>query len=117
MALPPEPLDELLPAARTVVEAEVAAVHDLEPWPPGDKGAPIDGAPPRPSQRATLRVSRVLRGTADQELTVTKPAAGYALHAGVCGPFLVDERGHILGRYGPDTWAIEEIEAALRGTP
>lgn len=117
MALPPEPLDEVLPAARTVVEAEVTAVRDLGAWPRDDQGAPIESAAPRPAQQVTLRVTRALRGTPGAELVVTKPPAGYALHKGVRGPFLLDADAHILGRYGPDTYAIEEVEQALRGAP
>lgn len=117
MALPPEPLDEVLPAASVVVEAEVVAVRDLGAWPRDDKDAPIESAAPRPAQQVTLRVTRALRGTPAAELVVTKPPAGYALRQGVYGPFLLDADARILGRYGPDTYGIEEVEQALRDAP
>lgn len=115
MALPPEPLDDVLPAAALVVVAEVLSVADLEPWPTDGRGPP-DSAADRPAQRVQLRVQRVLRGSSASELTVQKPAAAYALHPGVRGAFLLDtstDKPAILGRYGPDTYAVEEIEAAL----
>ena len=117
MALPPEPLDDVLPIAAIVVVAEVTRVDDLEAWPADSKGPP-DSAAPRPAQRVQLRVTRVMRGasTANGELTARKPSGAYALQPGARGAFLLDtSRGEpsILGRYGPDTYAIEEIEAAL----
>jgi len=98
-ALPPEPLAEMLPAARLVVVATVA------------------GRQVAPRQQVTLTITRVLRGPALQSITVFKPAGGYALSAGNHGPFLLDGTTHgatILGRYGPDTWRLQDIEAALR---
>ncbi len=114
MALPPEAIEDVLPAAAIVVDAEVVLVRDLGAWPPGDKGAPLDGAPPRPAQEVTLQVTRVLHGKAGAQLVATKPPANYALRRGVSGPFLVDQEARILGRYGPDTWGVDEVEAALR---
>lgn len=123
MALPPEPLDDVLPAAALVVVAEVLSVDDLAPWPVDRKGPP-DSAPDRPAQRVKLRVSRVLRGAAPaaaaMEITVRKPASAYALHPGAHGAFLLDASGAepaILGRYGPDSYALAEIEAALQRGP
>jgi hypothetical protein len=113
MALPPEPLSDVLPSATTIVVAEVVRVDDDGAWPPGDKGGPIDGAPPRPAQRARLHVTRTLRGGPVDE--VLKPAANYALRVGTRGAFLLDDEARILGRYGPDTWSVDEVDAALRG--
>lgn len=113
MALPPEPLDEILPSATTIVVAEVVSVVDEGAWPPGDKNGPLDGAPPRPAQRAQLKITRTLRGPSVD--SVHKPAANYALRIGTQGAFLLDERAEILGRYGPDTWTVDEVEAAVRG--
>ncbi len=115
MALPPDALDEVLPDAAVIVDAEVASVRDVGAW-PVDAGAALDGAMPRPAQEVTLRVRRVLRGTPTQTLVVTKEANAYALHAGVHGTFLLDAHALILGRYGPDTWAIGEVENALAGS-
>lgn len=116
MALPPEPLDDVLPGATLVVVAEVVTVDDIGAWPKSDKGGPIDGAPNRPEQRAHLKVTRVLRGAPPKsgELVVTKPPANYALVPGSRGAFLIDAHAVILGRYGPDTYAPDEVEAALR---
>lgn len=120
MAIPPEPLQELLPHATWVVEAEVAEVLSTGPE------APKVGAPPGwtdtgqkvAAQRVRLKVTRVLRGQPVQELVVDKPLASYALRAGNKGPFLLDgTQPHpvILGRYGPDSYALGKIEAALAG--
>jgi hypothetical protein len=117
MALPPEPLAEVLPLAVTVVEGEVTGVEDLGAWPAPDKGALLDAAAPRPPQRVTVRIARSLRGTARGELVVTKPAAGYALRAGVRGAFLVDAAGTLLGRYGPDTYDPAEVVHAIGSAP
>jgi hypothetical protein len=112
MALPPEPLDDVLPSATTIVVAEVVSVVDEGAWPPGDKGSPLDGAPPRPAQRVQLKVTRTLRGAPVEN--AHKPAANYALRVGTKGAFLLDDRAEILGRYGPDTWSVDEVEAAVR---
>jgi hypothetical protein len=119
VALPPEPLSSLLPHTTLAVVGEVVRVDDLEAW-PADARAPIDGAPPRPAQRVTVRVGRVLHGTVDaanREIALAKPAAAYALAVGVKGVFLVDEQKRILGRYGPDMFGEDEVVAALSGAP
>ncbi|MBI5496835.1 MAG: hypothetical protein HY904_17610 [Deltaproteobacteria bacterium] len=108
MAKPPEPLAWVLPSAVLVVEADVVEVVATEtPSTPGK-------APP---QVVRLQVRRVLRGTAEGVLEVRKPEGSYQLSAGNTGPFLVGagQPGEILGRYGPDTWRLADIEAALRG--
>ena len=61
MALPPEPLDDVLPLASIVVVAEVAGVDDLEAWPVDDKNTPIDGAALRPARGHARRLHEVLR--------------------------------------------------------
>jgi len=109
-ALPPEPLAEMLPAARLVVVATVQRAQVAGP-------ATVAGRQVAPRQQVTLTITRVLRGPALQSITVFKPAGGYALSAGNHGPFLLDGTTHgatILGRYGPDTWRLQDIEAALR---
>jgi hypothetical protein len=120
MALPPEPIDEVLPKAMLVLDAEVHEVvgHGPAPErieaPPGYTGVGHKVA----AQLLTLKVHRVLRGEAPTgELTVEKPVAGYALRAGVRGPFLLDgSKPHpvVLGRYGPDTYSFEKVERALQ---
>jgi hypothetical protein len=119
MALPPEPIDELLPKSDWVVEAEVKEVLQQATPLPASRGA--EGATSIGhkvgAQLVRLRVTRVLRGKPATELVVEKPAAGYALKPGNKGPFLISAgEGHpvILGRYGPDSYALARIEAALR---
>ncbi|MBX7115550.1 MAG: hypothetical protein K1X64_14570 [Myxococcaceae bacterium] len=115
MAIPPEPLRDLLPQAAWVVEGvvtEVLAVGSAIPPPSAAPGATSRGVKVA-SQTVKLKVTRLLRGPASSELTVTKPEAGYALKAGDQGPFLIDAQKNILGRYGPDSYALAEVEQAL----
>jgi hypothetical protein len=120
MAKPPEPLEEVLPLAAWVVDAEVVEVlkNGPKPPPPIGDGKLRAGATSRGvkagSQTVKLKVTRVLRGTVVKELTVEKPVAGYALKAGNHGPFLIDKAKNILGRYGPDTYSFAKLEAALK---
>lgn len=118
MAKPPEPIAEVLPRAAWVVEAEVAEIVAVGPpvprveVPEGFVGHEQNVA----SQVVRLRVLRVLRGEPVTELEVEKPEAGYALRPGVRGPFLLDgsfPRPVILGRYGPDSYSLAKVEAAL----
>ncbi len=118
MALPPEPIEDVLPGAALVVDAEVSAVLSTGPQPnnPHSKpGATSTGAKSA-SQKVKLTVTRVLHGSAKvgQELTVEKPEAGYALREGNKGPFLISASNVILGRYGPDTYSAEKLEKALK---
>ena len=117
MAKPPEPIDEVLPRARWVLDAEVIEVLKNGPVPPRKEapaGATSVGHKSQ-SQTVKLKVNRVLFGDlAAQELVVEKPEAGYALRAGNHGPFLLDESKTILGRYGPDSYSWEKIEQALK---
>jgi hypothetical protein len=119
MALPPEPIEEVLPQAALVIEAEVEAVLTTgEPQPkvaarPGATGVGAKA----PDQTVRLKVTKVHKGPAGtKELVAQKPAAGYALRAGNKGPFLLDATQPtpvILGRYGPDTWGLQQILEAL----
>lgn len=119
MALPPEPIEEVLPKAKTVLEAEVAEVVSTGPTPPKietKRGATSVGHKVA-SQVVKLKVTKVHRGAASvKEIVVEKPVAGYALKAGNKGAFLLDDsqpRPVILGRYGPDTWSVGWVEKAL----
>ena len=118
MALPPEPLQELLAAADAVVIAEVLEVLEQGPTPPPPSdpraGSPTFKGPIflEARQRVRLRVLETLRGAAEGELVVDKPEAPYLLSAGVRGPFFL-RQGAIIGRYGPDTHARAGIVAAL----
>lgn len=120
MALPPEPIEELLPKASWVVQAEVKEVVSEGPPQPSVKAE--KGATSVPyklhSQVVKLSVKQVLRGEgAAQELTVEKPVGAYVLSPGNKGPFLIAKGSPhpvILGRYGPDSWALARIEDALK---
>jgi hypothetical protein len=123
MALPPEPLEEVLPSAVWVVDAEVKEVVAQGPAEP--KLQPKTGAPAMTStgqkvgsQTVRLIVRRVLKGDpAAKELVVEKPVGAYALRAGNKGPFLLDggkPNPTILGRYGPDTYSLAALEKALK---
>jgi hypothetical protein len=116
MAKPPEPLEEVLPNAVFVVDAEVIAVLTNGPL-PARKAAPAGATSVgnnAQAQTVKLKINRVLRGKQVSELVVEKPEAGYALTAGNHGPFLIDDTNTILGRYGPDSYAFTKIEAALK---
>src|SRR4051794_20745425 len=119
MALPPEPLSELLPKATWIVEGEVREVVQQAraiPVAHAQEGATSAGHQVG-AQLVKLVVKRVLRGAPVTELVVEKPVAGYALKAGSHGPFLIaegDPHPVILGRFGPDSYALGRIEAALR---
>ncbi len=120
MAKPPEPIEEVLPKATWVVEAEVAEVLTQGPEVPkvpAPPGAADVGHHVR-SQTVKLKVSRVLKGkVGTTELVAEKPVAGYALKTGNKGPFLLDDSKPnpvILGRYGPDTYRLPKIEDSLK---
>lgn len=115
MAKPPEPIEDVLPGAAWVVDAEVTEVMSTGPAPAkvqAAAGATSTGQKSA-SQTVKLKVTRVLRGTAVKELVVEKPEAGYSLRAGNHGPFLIDSTKMILGRYGPDSYSFERLEKAL----
>ena len=122
MALPPEPLPDLLAKAEIVIIAEVVAIVATGPKPPPPehaaelkKGATSVGYKAS-AQTVKLKITRVLKGKASGELTVEKPEAPYTLHPGDKGPFFL-AKGVILGRYGPDTHTAEKIEKALAAAP
>jgi hypothetical protein len=115
MAIPPDPIDEVLPQANAAVLAEVARVLEQAPLKP-------EAVDPRASdvhtvasrQVVELKVTGVLFGETKAGATVraVKPAGAYALRAGNKGPFLLTGSGdavEILGRYGPDTYPEELI--------
>lgn len=116
MAKPPEPIEEVLPQAVYVVDAEVKEVVKVGAPPPKVKAPPgaTSTGQKTAAQTVKLTIKRVLKGEAVKELTVEKPEAGYALTAGNHGPFLIDSTNTILGRYGPDSWSFTRIEAALK---
>jgi hypothetical protein len=120
MAIPPEPLEELLAQATDVVDAEVARVLETGPA-PEQPNAPREGATSvgykTPMQVVELKIARTLKGNAKGTVTVQKPVAAYALRPGNKGPFFLQAGSPnplILGRYGPDTHRMHLVEAALK---
>ena len=116
MAKPPEPIEDVLPNAAWVLDAEVVEVLKTGQTPPRPK-APAhasDIGVKSASQQVKLKVKQVLKGSPVAELIVNKPEAGYMLAAGNHGPFLVDETNTILGRYGPDSYSFDRIRGALK---
>jgi hypothetical protein len=115
MAKPPEPIEDVLPHATWVVDAEVVEVLKTGAAPPKVEAPPgtTSTGQKTASQTVRLKVKRVLKGEQVSELVVEKPEAGYALRAGNHGPFLIDATKTILGRYGPDSYSFERIQKAL----
>ncbi len=121
MAIPPEPIEQVLPDANAAVIARVTRVVVQDPQQPFPKAEP--GATSVPGgtvarQVVELEVSEVLFGDLEPgaKLQAVKPAGHYTLTAGNDGPFLLKLSGEaeIIGRYGPDTWSRERIEQAAR---
>jgi len=118
-ALPPEPVEDLLPKAKYVVEASVARVLYQGDKP--DHGGRKNVAGPTPPERCQvvqLDVTRMIAGAdPGTSITVVKPLAPYVLKAGqsTSGTAFLVEGGDpfpiILGRYG--AYPSPEVEAAL----
>ncbi|MBN2359336.1 MAG: hypothetical protein JXR83_07770, partial [Deltaproteobacteria bacterium] len=72
---------------------------------------------PRVAQRVRIEVERCLRGALAGELEVIRPDADYVLLPGHRGPFFLGQTAasgyQVLGRLGPDTYGLEEVEAAI----
>jgi hypothetical protein len=115
MAKPPEPIEDVMPNAAWVVEAEVKEVIATGPTPPqptnAQPGATSVGYTSA-SQTVKLTIRNVLRGDKATELVVEKPVAPYSLRNK--GPFLIDKSKTILGRYGPDSWHLDRIKGAMK---
>src|SRR5215831_2214545 len=118
-ALPPEPVEELLPQARFVVAANVGRVLYQGDKPEPDSRRNVAGAlPPERCQVVRLDVTRVITGDdPGSSVTVVKPLAPYLLEAGQNTADLAfvvragDPFPIILGRYGP--YPIADVQAAL----
>ena len=118
-ALPPEPVEELLPKAKFVVEASVERVLYQGEEPERDTEMNVAGpSPPDRCQVVQLGVTRRVAGPdPGTSITAVKPLAPYVLKAGQSTTgtaFLVaggDPFPIILGRYGP--YPSPEVEAAL----
>ena len=119
IALPPEPVEELLPKAKFVIEASVARVLYQGEKPERDTEKNVAGPiPPERCQVVRLDVTRMIAGAdPGTSITVVKPLAPYLLKAGQstsATSFLVeggDPFPIILGRYGP--YPSPAVEAAL----
>lgn len=123
MALPPDPIDEVLPQASAAVVAQVGSIlfQDEQAFVPqvGDTDI-VDVPRELPLQKATLQIKEVLFGSltsSGQTLEVRKPAGEYVLRAGVEGPFLLSQTddgvAEIVGLYGPDTYSLHQIKASI----
>jgi hypothetical protein len=118
-ALPPEPVEELLPKAKYVIEASVARVLYQGERPERDTETNVGGPiPPDRCQVVHLDVTRRVAGAdSGTSITVVKPLAPYLLKAdqSTSGTAFLVQGGDpfpiILGRYGP--YPTPEVEAAL----
>ena len=118
MAIPPDPIEEILPAAQGAVMAEVTRVLREDAQKAGFVDPKVTSAPTVAARQVVeLKVSSVLFGEWKEGAMVqaVKPAGAYALRPGNKGPFLltrVGEAVEILGAYGPDTYREPEIRQA-----
>jgi hypothetical protein len=118
----PEPLEELLPAAKTVIVGVVTRILKIGPRPPPPAAAKVlpKGATSvgyvNAFEKVEIKIERVLKGVAviGGHVVAMKPVAPYSLRVGNSGPFMLDEENNILGRYGPDSHPLEKIERALQ---
>ena len=121
MAKPPEPLADMLPLAGLVVDAIVKEVVSTGPAtarPAGVDEHAKDVGTVAPEQVIVLEVKRVLKGAhSGPTIEVQKPLAPYSVKVGTAGAWLLDTNGAkpvVMGRYGPDSWHITRVEAALK---
>ena len=125
MALPPDPIDEVLPQAQAVVVAEVDEIlfrARQEDVPQSEDPYMVDIPRDLPLQRVRLKISEVLDGSqvsGGQAVEAVKPPGEYVLRAGVSGPFLLhwkegETQPTILGMYGPDTYSLRVVKVALK---
>jgi hypothetical protein len=123
MAIPPEPIDEMLPMADAVVIARVVQIvhRDQQAFVPEVQLGVADTPRELPLQIVSLDIQEVLSGEifrVGQIIEVLKPPGAYALRPDVTGPFLLmhregDPRPIIIGRYGPDSYSLHVIKAAI----
>lgn len=119
-ALPPEPVEDLLPKAWFVVEAQVARVLYQGEKPEHDTRRGVAGPlPPDRCQIVQLEVTNLVIGEdPGSSVTVVKPLAPYLLRDGQNTTDLAfvvqagDPFPIILGRYGP--YPLSDVQAALR---
>jgi len=124
MAIPPDPIDTVLPDATACAVAEVARVlvqDPQEPLPKAKKPGMTDKGGKVARQVVELKVTEVLFGglKVGAALEAEKPAGAYTLSAGNGGPFLLGPgaaagQWRILGRYGPDTYPVDLIRERVK---
>jgi len=117
MALPPEPIDEVMPAANDAVLAVVNRVVEQAPQKALERTLETSLPTSAARQVVELKVTKVLFGGLKPGALVqaVKPEGAYALREGNQGPFVLgttDGAVEILGRYGPDTWPEAEVKQA-----
>lgn len=121
MAIPPDPIDEVISEASAAVMARVTRIVERgkqAPLPKLERPGLVDQPGALASQRVELVIDEVLFGdatlTAGAHIEVTKPEGDYTLSEGNHGPFLLggEKNDEILGRYGPDSYRRDVIEAA-----
>lgn len=118
MALPPEPIEEVLPSADAAVLATVSRIVEQAPQQQYERT--LDTSLPNTAARQVveLTVTKVLFGSLAQSggtVSVIKPEGAYALREGNQGPFVLaksDAGVEIVGRYGPDTWSEAAVKQA-----
>lgn len=118
MALPPEPIEEVLPSADAAVLATVSRIVEQAPQQQYERS--LDTSLPTTAARQVveLKVTKVLFGSLAQNggtVNVIKPEGAYALREGNQGPFVLaksDAGVEIVGRYGPDTWSEAAVKQA-----
>jgi len=128
MAIPPDPIDTVLPGALAAVTASVARVvtQDAQAPLPKVKEGTTDAPGLAARQVVELDVEEVIFGAgglwpkAGQAIQAEKPAGDYALASGNRGPFLLAEPRApggphvILGRYGPDSYPEDLVRKAAK---
>lgn len=117
MALPPEPIDEVMPGADGAVLAVVTRVVEQAPQKAYERTLETSLPTTAARQVVELKVTKVLFGglSAGALVQVVKPEGDYALREGNQGPFLLGKNEsavEILGRYGPDTWSEAAVKQA-----
>jgi hypothetical protein len=121
MALPPEPIEEVMPAADGAVLAVVSRIVEQAPQQQYERSLETSLPQKAARQVVELKVTKVLFGDVKSGAVVkaVKPEGAYALREGNQGPFVLGKNEgavEILGRYGPDTWseaAVKQAAAAL----
>lgn len=125
MALPPEPIDEVLPLADACMIAKVTQIisSGKQSFIPDTSKDPEIVEVPRdlPEQYVELEVKELLFGKmykVGQKLQIQKPSGDYVLKINLEAPFLIHhaegaKHPEILGRYGPDTWSLRVLKAAI----